>query len=158
MFEQLGPAVGNCTNAWYYHFSDVHTYPMNPAYESATFWIQSPEWKFMNALWIRNRVDANLDIIDRVQFLTVNLQGGCRAPRYRFLTCCCCCCCRWLYLLLGYLPTIHFKFITKCDKCYYKVWQLILSQSAIAFLLQGATEHGTRNREITAWKGKFKLA
>ena len=22
-------------------------------------------------------------------------------------------------------PTIHFKFITKCDKCYYKVRQLI---------------------------------
>ena len=32
---------------------------------------------------------------------------------------------------------------------YYKVRQLILLQSAIAFLLQSATEHCTRNREIT---------
>ena len=27
-------------------------------------------------------------------------------------------------------PTIYFKFITKCDKCYYKVRQLFLLQSA----------------------------
>ena len=27
--------------------------------------------------------------------------------------------------------TIHFKFITKCNKCYYKVRQLILLQSAM---------------------------
>ena len=31
---------------------------MNLAYESATFWIRSPEWKFFNTLWIRNGVDA----------------------------------------------------------------------------------------------------
>ena len=31
--------------------------PVNPAYESATFWIRSPEWNFFNTLWIRNRVD-----------------------------------------------------------------------------------------------------
>ena len=62
MFEQLVPAVSNCINPRYCHLSDVHTYPMNPAYESATFLIHSPEWKFMNALLIRNRVDANLDI------------------------------------------------------------------------------------------------
>ena len=29
-------------------------------------------------------------------------------------------------------PTIHFKFITKCNKCYYTVRQLILLQSAMA--------------------------
>ena len=29
-------------------------------------------------------------------------------------------------------PTIHFKFITKFNKCYYKVRQLILLQSAMA--------------------------
>ena len=28
-------------------------------------------------------------------------------------------------------PTIYFKFITKCDKCYYKVRQLFLLQSAM---------------------------
>ena len=37
----------------------VHTYPVNPAYESATFWIRSPEWTFLHTLWIRNRADAN---------------------------------------------------------------------------------------------------
>ena len=38
--------------------ASVHTYPVNPAYESTTFWIRSPEWKFLITLWIRNRVDA----------------------------------------------------------------------------------------------------
>ena len=36
----------------------VHTYPVDPAYESATFWIGSPEWKFLKTLWIWNCVDA----------------------------------------------------------------------------------------------------
>ena len=38
----------------------VHTYPVNTTYESVTFLIcsGSPEWKFLNTLWIRNRVDA----------------------------------------------------------------------------------------------------
>ena len=43
-------------------------------------------------------------------------------------------------------PTIYFKFITKCDKCYYKVRQLFLLQSAMVcyykvrqVLLQSAT-------------------
>ena len=35
-----------------------HTYPVNLAYESATFLIRSLEWKFLTTLWIRNRVDA----------------------------------------------------------------------------------------------------
>ena len=34
---------------------------MNLAYESATFWIHSPRRKFLNTLWIRNRVDAKSD-------------------------------------------------------------------------------------------------
>ena len=37
--------------------ASVQPYPVNPAYESATFWTRSPEWKFFNTLWIRNRVD-----------------------------------------------------------------------------------------------------
>ena len=36
----------------------VHTYPVNPAYESETFLIRCPEWKFLNTLWTGNRVDA----------------------------------------------------------------------------------------------------
>ena len=40
----------------------VHTYPVNPTYESAIFWIRSPEWKVLNALWLLNRVDAKSDI------------------------------------------------------------------------------------------------
>ena len=35
--------------------ASVHMHPVNPAYESATFLIRSPEWKFLNTLWIRNR-------------------------------------------------------------------------------------------------------
>ena len=34
------------------------SYSVNSAKESATFWIRFPEWKFLNTLWIRNRVDA----------------------------------------------------------------------------------------------------
>ena len=33
--------------------------------------------------------------------------------------------------LLTCPPTIYFKFITKCDKCFYKVRQLFLLQSAM---------------------------
>ena len=33
-------------------------------------------------------------------------------------------------------PTIYFKFITKCDKCYYKVRQVLQS---VTILLQSAT-------------------
>ena len=36
----------------------VHRYPVNPAYESATFLFCSPESRILNTLWIRNRVDA----------------------------------------------------------------------------------------------------
>ena len=45
-----------------------------------------------------------------------------------------------MILIIGFTcpPTINFKFITKCDNCYYKVRQLILLQSATAFLLQSA--------------------
>ena len=51
-------------------------------------------------------------------------------------------------LVIGFTgpPTIHFKFIVKCDNCYYKVRQLILLQSTMVcyykvrqLLLQCAT-------------------
>ena len=50
-------------------------------YESASFWIRSPEWTFLNTLWIRNRVDAKprfffffnpVTLNGRSQFFTVN--------------------------------------------------------------------------------------
>ena len=43
---------------------------MYTAYESPTFLIRSPEWKFSNTLWIRNRVDA------KSGKFTVNIQDG----------------------------------------------------------------------------------
>ena len=41
-------------------------------------------------------------------------------------------------LITGFIcpPTIYFKFITKCDKCYYKVRQVLQS---VTILLQSAT-------------------
>ena len=35
-----------------------------------------------------------------------------------------------IFLIVGftYLPTMHFKFITKCCKCYYKVRQVVLQK------------------------------
>ena len=36
----------------------IQTYLANRAHKSATFWICSPEWKFLNTLWIRNCVDT----------------------------------------------------------------------------------------------------
>ena len=43
-----------------------------------------------------------------------------------------------MILIIGFTcpPTIHFKFITKCDKCYYKVRQVLQSET---ILLQSAT-------------------
>ena len=35
-------------------------------------------------------------------------------------------------------PTVYFKFITKCDKCYYKVRQLYYYKARQLFLLQSA--------------------
>ena len=35
-----------------------HMYPVNLKNETATFWICSPEWKFLNTLWIRKGVDT----------------------------------------------------------------------------------------------------
>ena len=35
---------------------------IRPADESATSWIRSPEWKFLNTLWIRKFVDAKCGI------------------------------------------------------------------------------------------------
>ena len=45
-------------NFFFADSASIHTYPVNPAYESATFFIRSPGWKFLNTLWIRNRADA----------------------------------------------------------------------------------------------------
>ena len=46
-------------NFFFADTASVHTYPENPAEESAKiFLIRTPEWKFLNTLWIRNRVDA----------------------------------------------------------------------------------------------------
>ena len=47
----------------YRWMSPIYTYLVNQAYESATFWIRSPEWKFLNTLCIRNRVDAKSGFI-----------------------------------------------------------------------------------------------
>ena len=45
-----------------------------------------------------------------------------------------------MILIIGFTcpPTTHFKFITKCDRCYYKVRQVLQSATII---LQSATEH-----------------
>ena len=59
----------------------VHTYPVYPADESATFWIRSPEWT--NPLWIWNRVDPKsgyyflLTLHDRVKGLFRESPGNC---------------------------------------------------------------------------------
>ena len=41
-----------------------------------------------------------------------------------------------IFLIVGftYLPTMHFKFITKCGKCYYKVRQVVLQCTTILLL------------------------
>ena len=48
---------------WIHNFffpdtASVHTYLVNPVYKSATFWIHSPEWKFLKTLWVRKRFDV----------------------------------------------------------------------------------------------------
>ena len=61
-------------------------------------------------------------------------------------------------------PTIYFKFITKCDKCYYKVRQLFLLQSAIIcyykvrqVLLQSATGITKCDKFITKCDRYYKV-
>ena len=46
-------------NFFFADSASVHTYPANPAYESATFFIRSLGWEFLNTLRIRNRMNAN---------------------------------------------------------------------------------------------------
>ena len=50
------PYIFLIRNFFFPDTASVHTYPVNPAYISATFWICSPE--YLNTLWIRNRVNA----------------------------------------------------------------------------------------------------
>ena len=51
-----------CTLRWLLFFRTMLPSPRirwtRHLYESASFWIRSPEWTFLNTLWIRNRVDA----------------------------------------------------------------------------------------------------
>ena len=56
-------------NLFFQDSTSVHKYPVYTAYESPAFWIRSPEWKFLNTLWIRDRVDAKLG-----KFTNFNLQ------------------------------------------------------------------------------------
>ena len=57
-YTTLAVRKGLIRNFFFADTASVHTYPMNAANESAIFWIRSPEWKFLNVPWIRNRVDA----------------------------------------------------------------------------------------------------
>ena len=62
LFSRPRPCVSGYF--WIHNFfsldtASVHSYPwIRQPDESATFWIRSPSWKFLNTLWIRNRVDA----------------------------------------------------------------------------------------------------
>ena len=86
----LGPV--HCISGYFwirnFFFPDtafVRTFPVYPAYESVTFWICSPEWKFFNTPRIRNRVNAKsgyffqwhyMHVQDQAQFFTVNIQDS----------------------------------------------------------------------------------
>ena len=69
-------------NFFFEDSASLHTYPVYPAYESATFWIRSSEGKFFNTVWIRNSVDAKSGYhFFLVQWRhkiepTMNIQGG----------------------------------------------------------------------------------
>ena len=59
-----------------------------------------------------------------------------------------------ILLIVGFTcpPTMHFKFITKCGKCCYKLRQLVYNKvrqvvlqcATIFFIKKGATEHGSQ--------------
>ena len=53
-------------------------------------------------------------------------------------------------------PTIYFKFITKCDKCYYKVRQLFYYKVR-QVLLQSATGITKCNNFITKCDDYYKV-
>ena len=57
------------------------SYSVNPAKESATFWIRFPEWKFLNTLWIRNRVDTKSGFFFFIWWWIYCIQDGNLVPR-----------------------------------------------------------------------------
>ena len=70
----------------------VHTYPVNPAYISATFRIRSKEWTFLNTLRIRYRVSdksgyfVSGDVTRSSPILYPEYSRWCRVQSYRFFT------------------------------------------------------------------------
>ena len=78
-----------------YFFTDsasVHTYPRNPACESATFWIRYPERKFLNTyesgiVWTLNPYFfLSSDVTRFSPVLYREYWRRCRAQCYRFFT------------------------------------------------------------------------
>ena len=71
----------------------VHRYPVNPAYESATFLFCPPESRIVNTLWIRNRVDAesgyflsnDVTRLSPVLYRKYCIQDGNLVPRFSLL-------------------------------------------------------------------------
>ena len=55
--------------------SSIHTYPANPACESATFWIHSPEWKVLNTERIWNCVDGRIRFFSNPMTLQTQIQS-----------------------------------------------------------------------------------
>ena len=78
--------------------------------------------------WPRNKT--------RTMGYWLRVHSGSRNNNNNYYYCCCCCWWWWWWYLLGLIigftcpPTIHFKFIIKSDKFYYKLRQLILLRSA----------------------------
>ena len=52
------PGIIESRHLFFADSNSVHTYSVNLADESTFFLIRYPEWKLLNTLWIRNRVDA----------------------------------------------------------------------------------------------------
>ena len=63
-------------------------YPVNPAYEFATFWIRSPEWKFLNTprVWALNPDIFSGDVTRSSPVLYRKYSRRCWAQCYRFFT------------------------------------------------------------------------
>ena len=65
----------------------VHASPAYPADESATFWIRSPEWKFLNPLRIRKRVIRSSPVLYREYSRRSEQRKICRFQNIRISIC-----------------------------------------------------------------------
>ena len=98
---------------------------------------------FLQKSWIRKAT------VDMNTFVHPQLRNWCRKPfSGKLLSLLLLLLLSMMILIIGFIcpPTIHFKFITKCNKCYYKVRQVLQSATkhSLCSLFEPGEQPGTK--------------